>query len=86
MGPLIYFMCALTALSCFALLWRSWRSNRVALLFWSAMCFAGLTASNVLLVIDKLVVLDHDFTTQRLVITLVALALLVFGLVWGDDR
>lgn len=86
MGPLIYFMCALTAFACFALLWRSWRANRVALLFWSAMCFAGLTMSNVLLVVDKLVVLDHDFTTERLAITLVALALLVFGLVWGDDR
>jgi hypothetical protein len=86
MGPLIYFMCALTALACFALLWRAWLRNRAALLFWSALCFAGLTMSNVLLVIDKLVVLDQDFTTQRLAITLVALALLIFGLVWGDDR
>ena len=55
MGAFIYFMCAVTAFVCFALLWRGWRSNRAALLFWSALCFAGLTVSNVLLVLDKLV-------------------------------
>ncbi len=85
MGPLIYFMCALTAFACFVLLWRSWRANRAPLLFWSSLCFAGLTLSNVLLVVDKLVV-PQDLTPYRLVVTLVALSLLVFGLVWGDDR
>jgi hypothetical protein len=85
MGSLIYFMCALTALSCFVLLWRSWRANRAPLLFWSALCFAGLTASNVLLVLDKLYI-AQDLTLYRLLVTLVAVSLLVFGLVWGDDR
>jgi hypothetical protein len=86
MGPLIYFMCALTAFACFALLWRAWRSNRAILLFWSALCFAGLTVSNVLLVIDKLVLVDVDLSTPRLAVTLSALLLLIFGLVSGDDR
>jgi hypothetical protein len=87
MGPIIYFLCALTALACFALLWRGWRSNGAALLFWSALCFAGLTLSNVLLVIDKLVLPDEvDLTPLRLTITLAATLLLVFGLVWGDDK
>ena len=86
MAPLIFFMCALTAFVCFVLLWRSWRANRAPLLFWSALCFAGLTISNVLLVVDKLVLLDRDLTPERLAITLAALSLLVFGLVWGDDR
>ena len=86
MGPIIFFMCALTAFACFVLLWRSWRANRVPLLLWSSLCFAGLTMSNVLLVVDKLVLLDRDLTPGRLAITLAALSLLVFGLVWGDDR
>jgi len=86
MAALIYFLCALTALSCFCLLLRAWRANRAALLFWSALCFAGLTASNVLLVIDKLVLRDIDLTIPRMIVTLAALLLLVFGLVWGDDR
>jgi len=86
MGALIYFMCALTALSCFGLLWRAWRANRASLLFWSALCFAGLTASNVLLVIDKLALPEVDLMPLRTGVTLAALLLLIFGLVWGDDR
>lgn len=86
MGPLIYFTCALTAFGCFWLLWRSWRSNHAALLFWSALCFGGLTLSNVLLVLDKVVLLEVDLTPLRLAVTLGALLLLIFGLVWGDDR
>jgi len=86
MGALIYFLCALTAFACFALLWRGWRANRAKLLFWSALCFAGLTASNVLLVIDKLVLPTVDLSPVRLGITLAALILLIFGLVWGDER
>ena len=86
MGALIYFMCALTALACFGLLWRAWRATRASLLFWSALCFAGLTGSNVLLVIDKLALPEVDLTPLRTGVTLAALLLLIFGLVWGDDR
>jgi len=86
MGALIYFMCAVTAFACFALLWRAWRANRATLLFWSALCFAGLTASNVLLVVDKLVLPDVDLTPLRLSVTLGALLLLIWGLAGGEDR
>jgi hypothetical protein len=85
-GALIYFMCALTALACFALLWRAWRANRASLLFWSALCFAGLTVSNVLLVLDKLILPDVDLAPLRLTVTLAALLLLIFGLMGGDER
>ena len=87
MGAVIYFLCALTSLACFGLLWRGWRANGAALLFWSALCFAILGIANVLLVIDKLVLgEDIDLTPVRLAITLGALLLLIFGLVWGDDK
>jgi hypothetical protein len=87
LGAIIYFLCALTALACFALLWRGWRSNGAALLYWSGLCFAGLAISNVLLVIDKVVLpTEIDLTPLRLMITLGALLLLLFGLVWGDDK
>jgi hypothetical protein len=86
LGAVTYLLCAITAFTCFALLWRGWRANRAALLFWSALCFAGLTVSNVLLVIDKLVLPDVDLSPFRLAITLAALLLLIFGLVWGDDK
>jgi len=86
MGPLIYLLCALTAFTCFGLLLRGWRTNSAPLLFWSALCFAGLTVSNVLLVIDKLALPDTDLTPFRAAVTLAALLLLIFGLAWGDDR
>jgi hypothetical protein len=86
MGALVYLLCAVTAFTCFVLLWRGWRANRAALLFWSALCFAGLTASNVLLVVDKLVLPEIDLTPVRSAITLASLVLLIIGLVWGDER
>lgn len=86
-AAIIYFLCALTAFVCFALLWRGWGASRGPLLFWSALCFAGLTISNVLLVVDKLVFpTEIDLGAFRLMITLGAVLLLIFGLVWGDDR
>lgn len=87
LGALIYFLCALTAFGCFFLLWRGWRSSRAKLLFWSALCFAGLTVSNILLVIDKLVLpTEVDLSTLRSCATLGSLLLLVFGLIGGDDK
>jgi hypothetical protein len=50
--------------------WRSWRANRAPLLFGSALRFAGLTMSKVLLVVDKLVLLDRGLGPERLAITL----------------
>jgi hypothetical protein len=85
MAALIYLLCALTALCCFFLLFRSWLANRVALLFWSSLCFAGLSINNILLVIDKLVVPDIDLGLFRLVAALVSVLLLLFGLIWEDQ-
>ena len=67
MAPAIYLLCAVTALASFALLFRSWLRTRAALLFWSALCFAGLSVNNVLLVVDKLLLPTggHNFKTFR---------------------
>ena len=49
----IYSLCALTSITCLVLLWRRWRSTGARLLFWAALCFAGLTFNNVLLVVKQ---------------------------------
>lgn len=85
MAAAIYFLCTLTCLVCFGLLWRAWRRNGVRLLFWSALCFAGLSLNNILLVIDKLVLPAINLTPLRLTAALLALLLLLFGLIWGDE-
>ncbi|GAB3657095.1 DUF5985 family protein [Ramlibacter alkalitolerans] len=85
MGAVIYFMCALTSLTCLLLLWRSYRATRSGLLFWSALCFLFLTVNNTLLVLDKLILPSVDLSLARLVAAGVAVLLLLVGLVWGEE-
>jgi len=86
MAPIIYFLCMLTSLACFGLLLRGWRSSRSRLLFWSALCFAGLSVNNFLLVIDKLVFpTSVDLTLMRLTVALLSPLLLLFGLIWEEE-
>jgi hypothetical protein len=85
-AAIIYSLCALTSVACLVLLWRSWRATRARLLFWSALCFAGLSVNNVLLVLDRVVwPVEVDLTMARLLSALAAVAMIVFGLVWGED-
>jgi len=84
MAAVIYTLCALTSLACAVLLLRSYARSRHKLLFWSGLCFAGLTLNNIVLVLDRFVFLETDLTTARLAIATVALALLVYGLVWEE--
>lgn len=85
MASLIYFLCAITALACAVLVLRSYRSTRHRLLFWCGLCFGGMFAGNLLLIIDRLVIPDTDLSTVRLVVGLVALLPLLYGLVWEDE-
>jgi len=86
MAALIYSLCALTCLACTVLLWRGWLKAGHRLLFWSAMCFAGLTINNTLLVFDKVVFpVEVDLSTWRLTAAFIALMLLLFGLIWEDE-
>jgi hypothetical protein len=85
MAPIIYSMCMLTSLACFGLLLRGWRNSRSRLLFWSALCFAGLTLNNFLLVIDMLVLPAIDLTLWRLIVALIAPLLLLVGLIWEEE-
>jgi hypothetical protein len=85
MAPVVYSLCALTCLACAWLLLRSYRQTGTHLLLWSGLCFVGLTASNVLLVLDRLVFPNIDLSTARLVTALFALLLIIFGLIWESD-
>jgi len=84
MAAVIYSLCALTSLACAVLLLRGYARTRAKLLFWSGLCFAGLTVNNVVLVLDRFVFLEVDFAPLRLATAVVALALLLYGLIWED--
>lgn len=85
MSAIVYTLCALTALTCSVLLLRAWAQSRATLLFWSGLCFAGLTFNNVLLILDRFVFIAIDLTNLRLATALFALLLLLFGLIWEDN-
>jgi hypothetical protein len=86
MAALIYGLCALTSITCFVLLFRSWRASRARLLFWSALCFGALSVNNVLLVLDRVVLpTEVDLVHARLAAALMAVLLLLLGLIWEED-
>ena len=84
MAQTIYGLCTLTSLACAWMLLSSYRRNGVRLLFWSGLCFIGMSVNNVLLVLDKLVFLQVDLLPLRLVCALVALLLLLYGLIYEN--
>lgn len=86
MAAYVYALCALTSLTCFVLLLRSWRASGHRLLFWSALCFAFLTLNNAILIVDKVVLpTEVDLSLWRLTSSFVAVMLMVFGLVWEEE-
>jgi hypothetical protein len=82
MANVVYSLCALTSIACALLLVRGYLQMKSSLLLWSSLCFVGLVVNNLLLVLDRIFIPDVDLHTFRLVTALVAMALLVYGLVW----
>ena len=85
MASIVYGLCALTALACALLLLRAYSKTRNSLLFWSGLCFCGLMVSNVILIVDKLVVPDIDLRPLRLLVTAASMSLLLYGLVYRSE-
>jgi hypothetical protein len=81
MAAIIYLLCALTAAGCSVLLFRGYRSSNARLLFWSALSFAGLTASNLLVVVDELFLPLNDLAPWRVGISVASIGVLLYGLI-----
>jgi hypothetical protein len=88
MRPLVYIMCAATALTCAGMLLRSYQRTGLRLLLWACICFVALTLNNVLLYVDLVVTGPSiDLSMPRAIVALVGLSLLLYGLVWeGSTR
>lgn len=85
MAPIIYLLCAVAAFLCAFLLLRAYWRGRYRLLLWSGLCFAGLTLNNLILVIDKMVLTGDDLSIWRTSVALVAMAVLLYGLIWEAE-
>lgn len=82
---LVYTLCFGTSALCAYLLGRSFRRARSRMLFWSAMCFALLAVVNFAVVLDMLVFPGVNLRPFRLWVSLVAVAVLLFGFIWDED-
>lgn len=78
----VYLLCAATAFACCVLLLRGYRRSGVRLLLWCGLCFLALTAENVFLFIDMIVVPNFDLSSLHISAAVVGVALLLYGLIW----
>jgi hypothetical protein len=81
MAETIYVLCGLLSAACAALLLRQHRQSATPLTFWSGVGFAGLAASNALLVLDLVILPTLDLAIWRSGIALVAVLAILFGFI-----
>lgn len=84
-APAVYLLCAITSLFCTVLLFRTYRRERIPLLFWSTACFVGLTLNNTLLFLDLVVFANFDLRIPRELTSLAAISVLLYGFIWEAD-
>lgn len=82
MASFVYVLGFLTTLACAFLLLRGYARGRQKLLLWSGLCFAGLAISNLLVFVDLVLVPQVDLYLYRLGTAVIAMAMLLYGLIW----
>ncbi len=83
--PFVFLICIATSVVCMWLLFRGWRRTGTRLLFWSALCFVFLAANNVLVFVDLVMLPQVDLRALRLVASMLAVIVLLWGLVWEAE-
>ena len=86
LANLVYLLCFLTSALCAGLLVRQYAVSRTPILLWSAACFVFLSVSNLLVVVDYLVLPEINLRPPRQVLTLLAVSVLLFGFIWEVER
>ena len=82
----VYTLCFLASTACAILLGRSYSRTRARLLLWSSLCFLLLAANNLLLVVDLSVFPKMDLRLWRLLLSLSAVGLILFGFIWDLEE
>ena len=83
---LVYLLCFLASALCAGLLARQYGRARTPVLLWSAGCFVLLAVSNLLVVVDQLFLTEASLRPARLILTLLAVSVLLFGFIWEAER
>ena len=86
MAPVVYILGILTTLVCAVLLLRGYSQSGKKLLLWSALCFAGLTLSNMVMFVDLVLLpTTTNLYFTRLLIAALAMLMLLYGLIWESE-
>ena len=85
MSSAVYILATLVCLASAVLLLRGYSRGRHRLLLWSGLCFVGLTLSNLLVFVDRIIFPQIDLYYLRLISAAIAMLLLVYGLVWEGE-
>ncbi|HEY8296697.1 MAG TPA: DUF5985 family protein [Candidatus Baltobacteraceae bacterium] len=80
-AEIVYLLCTATSLLCAVLLFRSYQRQRIALLFWSGLCFVGLFLNNALLFVDLVLLPAGDLSILRVLPAALGMIVLCYGLV-----
>ena len=83
---LVYLLCFATSSACAWLLGRSYRASRARFLMWSALCFLFLAFNNLLVVLDLLIVPHVSLQIPRLLSSVCAVGVLLFGFIWDLEE
>lgn len=86
LSGLVYLLCFLASALCAILLVRQYAASPTPVLLWSAGCFVLLALSNLLVVVDRLILTEENLRPARLVLTLLAVSVLLFGFIWNSER
>jgi len=81
----LFALALLTSAACMVLLYRAYRETRLRILFWSALCFVCLTANNLLLFIDVIVLPTVDLRVARILTALVGMVFLLYGFIRDSE-
>lgn len=81
----LFLLAAMTSFGCMVLLYRGYTRTGLRLLLWSALCFIFLTANNVLLFVDNVVIPQIDLRPYRLAAALAGIACLLYAFIWEAE-
>ncbi len=85
MAATVFIACAVTSALCVVLLVRGWLATRSRLLLWSSLGFTGLALNNIILVLDRLVIVDANLALVRAVPAFLGVLVLLTGCIWDAD-
>jgi hypothetical protein len=78
----IYLLCAATSLLVAMMLMRQYLKSRTRLVLWSVISFAGLAVNSVLIYVDLVMYTGVDLSVYRSAAGAVAMAVMLYGLIW----